>query len=67
MAGGSASAIAPQDRNKEAVAETIENNVRSKITKERVADPAFYNKMSTLLDEIIAALDPWIGGVREDA
>ena len=41
--------------NKEAVAETIENNVRSKITKERVADPAFYNKMSTLLDEIIAA------------
>jgi type I restriction enzyme, R subunit len=41
--------------NKEAVAETIENNVRSKITKERVADPAFYDKMSALLDEIIAA------------
>lgn len=42
-------------RDKEAVAETIENNVRSKITKERVADPAFYDKMSSVLDEIIAA------------
>ncbi len=40
--------------NKDAIAETIENNVRSKIVKERVADPAFYEKMSTLLDEVIA-------------
>ena len=41
--------------NKEAVAETIENNVRSKIIKEHLNDPAYYDKMSALLDEIIAA------------
>jgi type I restriction enzyme R subunit len=41
--------------NKEAVAETIENNVRSKIIKEHLNDPAYYAKMSALLDEIIAA------------
>ena len=40
---------------REAVAETIENNVRSKIIKEHLNDPAFYDKMSALLDEIIAA------------
>jgi type I restriction enzyme R subunit len=42
-------------RNKNAMAETIENNVRSKIIKEQLNDPAFYEKMSALLDEIIAA------------
>ena len=41
--------------NKEAVAETIENNVRSKIIKEHLNDPAYYEKMSALLDEIINA------------
>ncbi|TAN53931.1 MAG: HsdR family type I site-specific deoxyribonuclease [Methylococcaceae bacterium] len=41
--------------NKDAVAETIENNVRSKIIKENLNDPAYYAKMSALLDEIIAA------------
>ena len=41
--------------NKEAVAETIENNVRSKIIKEHLNDPAYYDKMSVLLNEIIAA------------
>ncbi len=41
--------------NKEAVAETIENNIRSRIIKEHLNDPAFYEKMSALLDEIIAA------------
>ena len=40
--------------NKDAVAEIIENNVRSKIVKEQLNDPAFYAKMSELLDEIIA-------------
>jgi len=40
--------------NKDAIAETIENNVRSKIIKEQLNDPAFFEKMSTLLDEIIA-------------
>lgn len=37
----------------EAVAETIENNVRSKIIKDHLNDPAFYEQMSKLLDEII--------------
>ena len=41
--------------NNSAVAETIENNVRSKIIKEQLTDPAYYEKMSALLDEIIAA------------
>ncbi len=41
--------------NKSAVAETIENNVRSKIVKERLSDPEFYDKMSSLLDEVIKA------------
>lgn len=41
--------------SKDAVAETIENNVRSKIIKEHLNDPAYYEAMSALLDEIIAA------------
>ena len=56
---GIADAIASQlgglKGNKDAVAETIENNVRSKIIKEHLNDPAYYEKMSALLDEIIAA------------
>jgi len=42
--------------NKEAIAETIANNVRSKIIKEHLNDPAYYDRMSKLLDEIIASL-----------
>ena len=41
--------------NKDAVAETIENNVRAKIVKEALTDPAYFEKMSALLNEIIAA------------
>lgn len=41
--------------SKDAVAETIENNVRSKIIKEMLTDPAYFERMSSLLDEIIAA------------
>jgi type I restriction enzyme R subunit len=41
--------------NKEAIAETIENNVRSKIIKEHLNDPAYFEAMSALLDEIIKA------------
>lgn len=41
--------------SQEAVAEVIENNVRSKIVKEQINDPAFYSRMSQLLAEIIAA------------
>jgi len=37
----------------EAVAETIENNVRKKIIKEHLIDPAFFEQMSKLLAEII--------------
>ena len=54
---GIADAIASQlgglKGNRNAIAETIENNVRSKIIKEHLSDPAFYEKMSALLDEII--------------
>lgn len=39
--------------SKEAVAETIENNVRQKIIKEHLIDPAFFDEMSRLLNEII--------------
>jgi type I restriction enzyme R subunit len=39
--------------NRNAVAETIENNVRSKILKEHLNDPAFFDKMSAQLQEII--------------
>ena len=39
--------------SKEAVAETIENNVRRKIIKEHLIDPAFFEEMSVLLNEII--------------
>jgi type I restriction enzyme R subunit len=42
--------------NKMAVAETIANNVRYKIVKEHLNDPAFYDRMSTLLDEILTDL-----------
>ncbi len=55
---GIAHAIATQlgglKGNKNAIAETIENNVRRKIIKEHLNDPAYYAKMSALLDEIIA-------------
>ncbi|MDD2476020.1 MAG: HsdR family type I site-specific deoxyribonuclease [Dysgonamonadaceae bacterium] len=39
--------------NKEAVAETIINNVRRKIVKEHLIDPTFYSDMSKLLDAVI--------------
>lgn len=39
--------------NKHAISESIENNIRSKIIKEHLNDPAYYEKMSALLDEII--------------
>jgi type I restriction enzyme R subunit len=42
--------------DRRAVAETIANNVRSKIVKEHLNDPAFYERMSALLREILADL-----------
>lgn len=38
---------------KEAVAETIENNVRKLITDESKANPKYYSRMSELLEELI--------------
>ena len=56
---GLADAIAETPEGKRryeaSVAETIENNVRSTILKEQLNDPAYFEKMSTLLDEIIKA------------
>ncbi|MCX6583341.1 MAG: type I restriction endonuclease subunit R [Candidatus Aminicenantes bacterium] len=39
--------------NEDAIAETIENNVRRLITEETPTNPKYYEKMSRLLDEII--------------
>jgi type I restriction enzyme R subunit len=39
--------------NREGIAETIENNVRSKIIKEHLNDPAYFEKLSAQLQEII--------------
>ena len=38
---------------KDAVAEAIENNIRSTLIKEHLDDPAFYERMSELLNEVI--------------
>lgn len=40
-------------RSQEAVAETIENNVRKVIIEESQTNPKYYEKMSKLLDELI--------------
>jgi type I restriction enzyme R subunit len=40
-------------RQKESVAETIENNVRKVIIEERQTNPKYFERMSKLLDEII--------------
>jgi len=55
IADAIAAQLAGMKGNTNAISETIENNVRSKIIKEHLNDPAFYAKMSALLDEIIAA------------
>jgi len=47
------SRVSVGDGNRDAIAETIENNVRSKIVKEHLNDPTFYERMSALLDSII--------------
>ncbi|MFH1260128.1 MAG: HsdR family type I site-specific deoxyribonuclease [Elusimicrobiota bacterium] len=39
--------------SKEAVAETIENNVRIKIIKDHLLDPAYFDEMSKLLSAIV--------------
>lgn len=56
---GIAAAVSSIDKdirgNQEAVAETIENNVRSKIMRDHLIDPAFFEEMSILLSAIIKA------------
>jgi type I restriction enzyme R subunit len=42
--------------NRDAVAEVITNNVRTRIMREHLHDPAFYDRMSTLLAEVLADL-----------
>lgn len=39
--------------NKDAVAETVESNVRKKIVEKQLANPKYYEQMSALLDELI--------------
>lgn len=48
-------AESPSDkkRKQDAIAETIENNVRKVIIEKSQTNPAFYEKMSKLLDELI--------------
>jgi type I restriction enzyme, R subunit len=55
IADAIAAKLGGMNGNPGAVAETIENNVRRKIIKEQLTDPAYYEKMSKLLDEIIKA------------
>jgi type I restriction enzyme R subunit len=55
MANAIGSQLGGLKGNKNAISETIENNVRRKIIKEHLNDPAYYEMMSALLDEIIAS------------
>lgn len=55
IADAIAARLGKMSGNKTAVAETIENNVRSKIIEEQLNDPAYFEKMSSLLEEVIAA------------
>ena len=54
--GESALASLPENirRSEEAMAETIENNVRRLIIDEMAVNPRYYEEMSTLLDALIA-------------
>ncbi len=54
IAAAIAERLSDMKDNDYAVAETIENNVRSKIIRDQLNDPAYYARMSALLDEIIA-------------
>jgi len=47
------SALPPSLQGKDAMAETIENNVRRKIVDENPVNPRYYEQMSVLLDELI--------------
>jgi len=51
--------------NKELVSEVVQSNIRKLITEEKSTDPKFFDKMSTLLDEII--LDMKKGALEYEA
>lgn len=53
--GAAATAALPDDirNNEDAMAETIENNVRKTIVDENPVNPKYYGRMSLLLDELI--------------
>ncbi len=53
IADAIANKLAEMKGNQQAIAESIENNVRSKIIKDSLTDPAYFEKMSALLNEII--------------
>ncbi|MBL8326815.1 MAG: HsdR family type I site-specific deoxyribonuclease [Rubrivivax sp.] len=50
-----AARLGSMKNNRQAIAETIENNVRRKIAREQLTDPAYFETMSALLEEIIQA------------
>ncbi|MEC5213237.1 type I restriction enzyme R subunit [Polaromonas sp. CG_9.5] len=52
-------------QSEEAVAETIENNVRKLIINESPVDPAYYDKMSALLDALIAQRRQGVLGYKD--
>jgi type I restriction enzyme, R subunit len=52
-------------KSEEAVAETIENNVRKLIINESPVDPAYYDKMSKLLDALIEQRRKGVVGYKE--
>ena len=43
----------PLEKNKEAIAETIENNIRRLIIDKRDVNPAYYDKISKILKDLI--------------
>ena len=45
--------LAKSEKSKEGISETIENNIRSVLLKGQLNDPAFFEKMSDVLDQII--------------
>ena len=54
---GIADAIAEkfgQGGSRQSIAEAIESNIRSTLIREHLDDPSFYERMSSLLDEVIA-------------
>jgi type I restriction enzyme R subunit len=40
-------------KEKDAVAETIENNIRKLVTDEQAVNPKYYEKMSAILDDLV--------------